>query len=631
VARPADGTARAALLASAREQFARHGYDEARVEEIARGAGLAKGSFYLHFPSKEACFLELVHQLFATIDLLLADSARRFGRLIGQLLAEPPALATFGATLRAERIAEHRQLLQLIWDWRDVVGLLVNGGTGARFGYLVEGMAQRIMETEGRTIRLQQQCGLLRDDVEPIVFLRLVSGGFLGLAQELLLLREPPDLDRWAASLADLLAGGMDGPGPARLELLRPLVASAAPRGAAPSAPPRRPMAPPPAPTVGAGARGAASVLPLLALLLAGASGLPGCSSEAQSHQVPDKGAPTAPALAAPVPVLARTPLPEAHRPSFAVSGTLRPAADVPLGFKVGGTLSRVLVERGQVVERGQALLQLDPGDHAATLAQAAAAVAAAQSQEALAADAATRVERLVASGTVSEQQAMQARLQLQAARAQLAQARAAHQAANLASSYTTLRAPFKGTVLGAPDAPGIVVGPGTPLIQLADLSCLRLSTTLPPEAAGRVAVGSPVALTGRGGQQAQATVVRLLPAFDPRTHRLPVEAELCEAAAAGWANAFVEAVFVGGTTTPAWRIPVTALLREGEQGVFVVGADGRAVWRPASILARGGGTVLVAGLADGERVVDLPPPDLRTGDLLRLLESTAPAGAPAP
>ncbi|WP_426752641.1 TetR/AcrR family transcriptional regulator [Myxococcus sp. Y35] len=55
---------RTAILDAASEVFARFGFKKASVEDIARRAGVGKGSIYLHFESKEALFeasLQLSH------------------------------------------------------------------------------------------------------------------------------------------------------------------------------------------------------------------------------------------------------------------------------------------------------------------------------------------------------------------------------------------------------------------------------------------------------------------------------------------------------------------------------------------------------------------------------------------
>lgn len=55
----ADDT-RARLFAAAAELLLEHGYHATTVEKIAARAGVAKGTFFLHFPTKDAVVLELV-------------------------------------------------------------------------------------------------------------------------------------------------------------------------------------------------------------------------------------------------------------------------------------------------------------------------------------------------------------------------------------------------------------------------------------------------------------------------------------------------------------------------------------------------------------------------------------------
>ncbi|MBC7317986.1 TetR/AcrR family transcriptional regulator [Candidatus Bipolaricaulota bacterium] len=48
------------LIAAGRELFARFGLRKTTVDELAQKAGLAKGTFYLFFPSKEALYAEVL-------------------------------------------------------------------------------------------------------------------------------------------------------------------------------------------------------------------------------------------------------------------------------------------------------------------------------------------------------------------------------------------------------------------------------------------------------------------------------------------------------------------------------------------------------------------------------------------
>lgn len=51
---------RDAILAAALEEFSGHGFEAARLEDVARRAGIAKGTIYLYFADKETLFQELI-------------------------------------------------------------------------------------------------------------------------------------------------------------------------------------------------------------------------------------------------------------------------------------------------------------------------------------------------------------------------------------------------------------------------------------------------------------------------------------------------------------------------------------------------------------------------------------------
>ena len=59
---------RALIINCAVETFTATGYDATGVAEICRSAGISKGAFYHHFPSKQALFLELLNDWMSNID-----------------------------------------------------------------------------------------------------------------------------------------------------------------------------------------------------------------------------------------------------------------------------------------------------------------------------------------------------------------------------------------------------------------------------------------------------------------------------------------------------------------------------------------------------------------------------------
>jgi AcrR family transcriptional regulator len=88
---------REAILAAALDEFSANGFAAARLEDVARRAGIAKGTIYLYFADKEALFQELVRSMlvplignietFVAQDMPLAVLLERFvDILVGDVL-----------------------------------------------------------------------------------------------------------------------------------------------------------------------------------------------------------------------------------------------------------------------------------------------------------------------------------------------------------------------------------------------------------------------------------------------------------------------------------------------------------------------------------------------------------------
>ena len=67
---------RQAILEAALHMFAEHGFEAARLDDVAARAGVAKGTLYLYFASKEALFEALIRNAVAPIMRAGGDGGR---------------------------------------------------------------------------------------------------------------------------------------------------------------------------------------------------------------------------------------------------------------------------------------------------------------------------------------------------------------------------------------------------------------------------------------------------------------------------------------------------------------------------------------------------------------------------
>jgi len=74
------------ILDAAERCFAQSGYDATGVAEICQRAGVSKGAFYHHFPSKQAVFMELLAIWLEDLDLQMESTRSVAGTIPEALL-----------------------------------------------------------------------------------------------------------------------------------------------------------------------------------------------------------------------------------------------------------------------------------------------------------------------------------------------------------------------------------------------------------------------------------------------------------------------------------------------------------------------------------------------------------------
>ena len=200
--RPRPG-AHEALLDAAREEFARAGVAGARVEDIARRAGISKGAFYLHFATKDDAFREIVQRFLGALE----DHVRRRNDVEQQVGREAHGGAEAIAALFESECEMDVELLEMLWRHRQIVAAVDAGPR--RYRDLFADFRRRVRAFVANRIAERQRAGALRDDVDPEIFADVVVGAYDDLARRMADMREKPDLPRWTRSLLAILYEGI--------------------------------------------------------------------------------------------------------------------------------------------------------------------------------------------------------------------------------------------------------------------------------------------------------------------------------------------------------------------------------------------------------------------------------------
>jgi AcrR family transcriptional regulator len=153
---------RSRLLAAAEIEFGDRGFYQTNVSEIARRAGVALGTVYLYFRSKQELFVELIHEINHG---LRRASAQAFAGLKDRRAIERAGFWAF-----FEFIRHHRRAYGIVREAEFV------DGRAGRWYYLSLG------EPYARELELAMGRGELREmPAEPLAYALMGMGHFLGL------------------------------------------------------------------------------------------------------------------------------------------------------------------------------------------------------------------------------------------------------------------------------------------------------------------------------------------------------------------------------------------------------------------------------------------------------------------
>ena len=331
---------------------------------------------------------------------------------------------------------------------------------------------------------------------------------------------------------------------------------------------------------------------------------------------------------------------------SVTAIGTLQPQTYVDVGAQVSGQITRLHVQPGTVVEKGQLLAEIDPSVQQATVDAGRAALAGLRAQLAdqkaqhrLAGRQHVRQTQMAKfdSTPLAELELAEATLASAAARidhlkAQIDQTQASLKADEARLGYTRIYAPMAGSVVGLDAKEGQTLNATyqTPnILRIADLSAMTVWTEVSEADVRRVRANMPVYFTTLGGDQRRwsGKVRQVLPAppvpggtsagtaLAPSTSKVILYTVLFDVDNADgelMPQMTAQVVFVTAAANNVLAVPLPALkastvdgAKPGEFTARVMTADGQVAERAVTVGVRNRlSAEVLQGLKEGELLV---------------------------
>ena len=332
--------------------------------------------------------------------------------------------------------------------------------------------------------------------------------------------------------------------------------------------------------------------------------------------------------------VVVITPGSAAPAATLELPGRLEAYSRAPIYARVSGYLKSWKVDIGTPVKAGQLLAEIETPDLDQQLLQTQADLASAKANAALAGSTAKRWQALLASDSVSRQEAEEKTGDFATKQAMVNAAQANVDRFLAMKNFTRITAPFDGIVTARSTDVGALInsgsGPGQELFVVSDTKRLRVYVGVPQNYVAIIKRGTKarISVPEHPGRFYTATVESSSQAVNTASGSMLIQLAVDNAKAELLPGSFANVSLDLPRDVGALNIPPSALVF-GKTGLQVatVGADNKVVLKRVSI-ARDLGKVieLAAGIAADDRVIESPPDGIANGDLVRV-ETAGTAG----
>lgn len=311
--------------------------------------------------------------------------------------------------------------------------------------------------------------------------------------------------------------------------------------------------------------------------------------------------------------------------------GAVQAFIEAPIYARTSGYLRSWYTDIGTAVIKGQLLGEIETPEVDQQLAQAQADLATARANESLSNSTNVRWQGLLATESVSKQDADE-----KSGDAAAKKAAADSAAANVArlrelESFKRVTAPFSGVITARNTDIGALINAGqsagSELFRIADTHKLRIYVRVPEAYASATKPGLDAELrfAEHPNRGFRAVTVRTSNALDPTLRTLQVEIELDNAKGEIFPGAYAEVHFKLAAGANSLRLPANTVLFRAA-GLQVATVDDQQRVKLKSIVQGrdfGNSIEVLSGLEANERVVLNPPDSIADGVLVRIAGKT--------
>ncbi|MBT3135744.1 efflux RND transporter periplasmic adaptor subunit [Alteromonas sp. ALT199] len=304
------------------------------------------------------------------------------------------------------------------------------------------------------------------------------------------------------------------------------------------------------------------------------------------------------------------------------VFGLVESPKATSVSFDVAGQVTRVLVEEGDVVSKGDILAQQDIQRLNARKRELQAAIERANADLALAKVNSDRTTSLVERKLESAQRLDEAKASLNVAKAQVSEMQAALESLKVELEKTTLISPFDGVVNRRFFDEGSVVSAGSPVFGITSIDNYQARFAVPADVVEQFDVNEPV-LVRVGDMDVAGTVSQRLPIRNVQTRTVDILVTLNSNERVRPGDMAILSAFRSHFETGAW-LPVNALSNglRGLWRVFVLSSESNASLeaRVVEVVYTDGNKAFVRGaLKNGDIYVSEGTHKLAPGQMVAL------------